>query len=68
IAKITRKIVIENIVFSLFVKLVFLIIAPINLSQVFNIFLVPGAIFADVGVSLIAILNSLRATKAGEAL
>ena len=66
IAKITRKIIIENIVFSLFVKLVFLIIAPINLSQVFNIFLVPGAIFADVGVSLIAILNSLRATKAGE--
>ena len=68
IAKITRRIVIENIVFSLFVKLVFLIIAPINLSQVFNIFLVPGAIFADVGVSLIAILNSLRATKAGETL
>ena len=66
IAKITRKIVIENIVFSLLVKFIFLIIAPINLSQVFNIFLVPGAIFADVGVSLIAILNSLRATKAGE--
>lgn len=66
IANITRKIVIENIVFALFVKLVFLIIAPINLSQVFNIFLVPGAIFADVGVSLIAILNSLRAIKAGE--
>ena len=66
IANITRKIVIENIVFSLFVKFIFLIIAPINLSQVFNIFLVPGAIFADVGVSLIAILNSLRATKAGE--
>ena len=66
IAQITRKIVIENIVFSLIVKFIFLIIAPINLSQVFNIFLVPGAIFADVGVSLIAILNSLRATKAGE--
>lgn len=68
IAKITRRIVIENIVFSLIVKAIFLIIAPINLSQVFNIFLVPGAIFADVGVSLIAILNSLRATKAGESL
>ena len=66
IAQITRKIVIENIVFSLLVKFIFLIIAPINLSQVFNIFLVPGAIFADVGVSLIAILNSLRAIKAGE--
>ena len=66
IANVTRKIVIQNIVFALFVKLVFLIIAPINLSQVFNIFLVPGAIFADVGVSLIAILNSLRAIKAGD--
>ena len=66
IANVTRKIVIQNIVFALFVKLVFLIIAPINLSQIFNIFLVPGAIFADVGVSLIAILNSLRAIKAGD--
>lgn len=66
IAKVTRRIVIENIVFALFVKLVFLIIAPINLSELFNIFLVPGAIFADVGVSLIAILNSLRAIKAGD--
>ena len=65
IAKVTRKIVVENIIFALFVKLIFLAIAPLNISGLFNMFLVYGAIFADVGVSLIAILNALRATKAG---
>lgn len=63
ISTLTRRIVLENIVFALVIKVIFMIIAPLNLSTIFNIFLVPGAIFADVGVSLIAILNSLRATK-----
>lgn len=66
IAKMTRKIVIENIVFALLVKFIFLAISPLNISSFFNMFLVYGAIFADVGVSLIAILNSLRATKVGK--
>lgn len=66
IAKMTRAIVIENIIFALFVKFIFLVISPFNISSFFNMFLVYGAIFADVGVSLIAILNSLRATKAGK--
>ena len=66
IAKMTRKIVMENIIFALLVKFVFLVISPLNLSSFFNMFLVYGAIFADVGVSLIARLNSLRATKAGK--
>lgn len=66
IAKLTRKIVIENIIFALFIKFIFLVISPLNISSFFNMFLVYGAIFADVGVSLIAILNSLRATKAGK--
>ena len=66
ISKVTRKIVIENIIFSLFVKFVFLALSPLNISSFFNMFLVYGAIFADVGVSLIAIINSLRATKAGK--
>ena len=66
IAKMTRAIVIENIIFALFVKFIFLVISPLNISSFFNMFLVYGAIFADVGVSLIAILNSLRATKAGK--
>ena len=66
IAKMTRKIVMENIIFALLIKFIFLAISPLNLSSFFNMFLVYGAIFADVGVSLIAILNSLRATKAGK--
>ncbi|MDD2492502.1 MAG: heavy metal translocating P-type ATPase [Bacilli bacterium] len=60
IAKKTRRIVIQNIVIALAVKLIVLIIAPLNLAGI-NQFLIYEAIFADVGVSLIAILNSLRA-------
>ncbi|HKM29405.1 MAG TPA: HAD-IC family P-type ATPase, partial [Bacilli bacterium] len=60
IAKKTRRIVIQNIVLALSVKLVVLIIAPLNIAGI-NQFLIYEAIFADVGVSVIAILNSLRA-------
>lgn len=60
IAKKTRRIVIQNIILALAVKLIVLIIAPLNLDGI-NQFLIYEAIFADVGVSLIAILNSLRA-------
>ncbi len=59
----TKRVVIENIIFCLIIKLFFLILSPLNLSQVFNILLVYGAILSDVGVSLIAILNSLRVLK-----
>lgn len=62
IARRTKKIVIENIVLALLVKLLFLVLAPLN---IINEILIYGAIFADVGVSLLAILNSLRAMKAG---
>ena len=54
ISKITRKIVTENIMFSLGVKLIILVLVAFGLS---NLWL---AIFADVGVALIAIFNSLR--------
>ncbi|MDR2940844.1 MAG: HAD-IC family P-type ATPase, partial [Clostridiales bacterium] len=54
ITKYTHKIVYQNIIFSLGVKVLFLILG------VFSIIGMEGAIFADVGVSLIAILNSLR--------
>ncbi len=54
IAKQTRKLVIENIIFSLSIKLLVMIL---NIIGITNIYL---AIFADVGVSIIAILNSLR--------
>lgn len=62
IAKKTRRIVVENIILALLVKAIVLILAPLNIASV-NAFLIYEAIFADVGVSLIAILNSLRAIK-----
>lgn len=55
ISKKTMRIVRENIIFSLSVKLVVLILAAYGLSTMW------AAVFADVGVSVIAILNSLRA-------
>lgn len=58
IAKKTMSIVRENIVFALGVKTLFLILGA------FGIITMWGAVFADVGVTLIAILNSLRALNA----
>ena len=57
ISKKTMRIVLENIIFSLFVKIVVLILSACGLSTMWE------AVFADVGVSVIAILNSLRALK-----
>lgn len=57
ISKKTMRIVRENIIFSLAVKLVVLILAAGGLSTMW------AAVFADVGVSVIAILNSLRALR-----
>lgn len=57
ISKKTMRIVRENIIFSLSVKLVVLILAAYGLSTMW------AAVFADVGVSVIAILNSLRALR-----
>ena len=62
IARKTRMIVWQNIILALAVKLSVLIIAPLGILSI-NQFLIYEAIFADVGVSLIAILNSLRAMK-----
>lgn len=59
IARKTRRIVLENIIFALLVKIAVLVIAPLNIAN----YLIIEAIFADVGVSLIAILNSFRAMK-----
>ncbi len=57
IAKFTRKIVVENIVFSAFVKIIFLLLGALGITGML------WAVFADVGVTLLAILNSLRALK-----
>lgn len=58
ISKKTMKIVKENIVFSLVVKIIILILGAFGLA---NMWL---AVFADVGVSIIAILNSMKTLKA----
>lgn len=54
IAKRTREIVIENIVFSIVMKAIFMIL---GLCGVLPLWL---AVFADVGVMLLAVLNSFR--------
>lgn len=57
IAKQTLTIVKENIAFALGIKVLFLILGAIGFVTMW------GAVFADVGVTLIAVLNSLRALK-----
>ncbi len=57
IARKTMRIVKENIAFSLGVKFAVLILAALGLSSMWL------AEFADVGVCLLAILNSMRAMK-----
>lgn len=54
IAKKTMKIVIENIVFAIAVKIIVLILGACGIATMWE------AVFADVGVSILAILNSLR--------
>ena len=57
LSKKTMKIVKQNIVFSIFVKILVLILSVIGISNMWE------AVFADVGVSIIAILNALRIGK-----
>lgn len=57
ISRQTLSIVKQNIVFALGVKLMVLVLSAIGLANMW------AAVFADVGVSMIAILNSLRALK-----
>ena len=60
IMKISRKtlrIVKENIVFALGVKVLVLILGALGIASMW------AAVFADVGVAVIAILNSMRALK-----
>lgn len=57
IARYTRKIVTENIIFSLGIKLLVMLLLSIGLGNLWI------AIFADVGVALIAVVNSLRVLR-----
>ena len=54
ISKKTLKIVKQNIIFAIAVKILVLILSAIGLSNMWQ------AVFADVGVSVLAILNALR--------
>ena len=54
ISKKTMKIVKENIIFAITVKIVVLLLSSLGLATMW------AAVFADVGVSVIAILNALR--------
>ncbi len=57
IAKRTKKIVWQNIIFALGIKAVFLILGAFGIATMWE------AVFADVGVSVIAILNAMRVMK-----
>ena len=55
ISRKTRRIVLQNIVFALGVKAVVLVLGALGLANMWE------AVFADVGVSVIAIINAARA-------
>jgi Cd2+/Zn2+-exporting ATPase len=54
IARFTRKTVWQNIIFALGVKAVFLLLGAIGFASMWE------AVFADVGVSVLAVLNAMR--------
>ncbi|CDF57656.1 Lead, cadmium, zinc and mercury transporting ATPase; Copper-translocating P-type ATPase [Thermobrachium celere DSM 8682] len=57
ISKYTRKIVVQNIILALSIKVLVLILAAFGLSNMWE------AVFADVGVALLAVINSRRIIK-----
>lgn len=57
ISKKTKSVVIQNIVFALSIKVIVLLLSAMGIATMWE------AIFADVGVSLLAIFNSIRIFK-----
>ncbi|MCX7694375.1 MAG: heavy metal translocating P-type ATPase [Caloramator sp.] len=57
ISKYTRKVVLQNIILALSIKILVLALAAVGLSNMWE------AVFADVGVALLAVLNSRRILK-----
>lgn len=57
IAKETRKIVVQNITFALGIKAVFLLLGAFGMVGMWL------AVFGDVGVALLAVLNAMRILK-----
>lgn len=60
IARRTRSIVVQNIIFALGVKAVILVLGAMGIATMWM------AVFGDVGVALIAVANAMRALKIGE--
>lgn len=56
-ARRTRKIVWQNIILALGVKGIVLIMGAVGLATMW------GAVFADVGVALIAVFNAMRISR-----
>ena len=57
IAKKTRRIVLQNVIFALGVKILILILAAFGIATMWE------AVFGDVGVTIIAVLNAIRASQ-----
>jgi len=57
IAKKTRRIVWQNIIFALGIKAIVLILGTVGIATMWE------AVFADVGVALIAVINAMRAMR-----
>jgi Cd2+/Zn2+-exporting ATPase len=57
ISKQTHTIVWQNIIFALAVKIVILVLAAFGIATMWE------AVFGDVGVTILAVLNSIRATR-----
>ncbi len=57
IAKRTRKIVWQNIIFALGVKAIFLALGAVGIATLWE------AVFADVGVTVLAVINAMRVMK-----
>ena len=57
VAKDTRKIVWQNIIFAMAVKGLFLMLGAFGLASMWE------AVFADVGVTVLAVLNAMRIMK-----
>ena len=57
ISKKTMRIVKQNIIFAISVKIIVLILSALGIASMWS------AVFADVGVSILAILNALRILK-----
>ena len=57
VSKRTKKIIMQNIYFALGIKVIVLVLGAFGISTMWE------AVFADVGVTFITVLNSLRVFK-----